>query len=139
MANFIVNGIYQGGSLTLDRIPREIVSIVNLEWPIDQRYAIPSHIQQILYMGIPDGGWPGNKWIHSIVNIIDNLLRLGPVYVHCFAGISRSCMVVVAYLMIHLRMTFDQAIEQIKHCNSECDMNEDFIEGLIELERVNHV
>lgn len=130
MANFVVNNLYQGASLSVEKIPTSIVSIINLEWPIQHNYYPPSHVHQVLYMGIPDGGWPGDNWIRSIVNIIDSLMALGPVYVHCFAGVSRSCMVVVAYLILHLGWTFHKAYDYIREVNPDCDMNEDFIEGL---------
>lgn len=54
----------------------------------------------------------------------------GTVLVHCNAGVSRSASVVIAYLMRHHCMTFDEAFRVVKEKRSFIRPNEGFIKQL---------
>ena len=93
---------------------KKIKSILNLcneeEAPIDEsfksvfnfkRYTLPDH--------------KVNKEIEifeikEIIKIIESLKSHGAIYVHCFAGVSRSSTMVIAYLMKKNRLSFEQAL-----------------------------
>jgi len=57
------------------------------------------------------------------------------VFVHCFAGVSRSGMVVTAYLMFKHGWTRDQALEFVRSKRPSAKPNGAFMELLLEWER----
>ena len=57
--------------------------------------------------------FPEKEAIISSVNIIENLMDKGAVYVHCFAGVERSPLVCIAYLMKHNNLNFQDALEYL--------------------------
>ncbi|TRY59779.1 hypothetical protein DNTS_027183 [Danionella cerebrum] len=61
----------------------------------------------------------------------------GKVLVHCAMGLSRSSSLVLAYLMIHEKMTLVEAIKAIAQHRNICP-NHGFIEQLRELDRSLH-
>ena len=58
-----------------------------------------------------------------------------PVLVHCFAGVSRSSSVVIAYLMRFKRMTFSQASHHLTDKHPRAQPNPKFLRDLIEYEK----
>ena len=80
---------------------------------------------------ISDGPFPGIKWLDMVVKCIANLIALDKkVYVHCYAGISRSTMVSAAYLMKTYGWIRDYALEYIAKINPRLDPNSNFLRGL---------
>ena len=59
----------------------------------------------------------------------------GRVLVHCFAGVSRSATVVVAYLITHRGMTYDQAIAVVREKRPKVNPNVGFLEQLQQLKK----
>src|SRR5207244_3704504 len=58
---------------------------------------------------------PSLDWLRRMVEFVDEQQKAGrPTYVHCFAGVSRSGMVVTAYLMFKYHWTRDQALEYVR-------------------------
>ena len=58
-----------------------------------------------------------------------------PVLVHCFAGVSRSSSVVIAYLMRFRKMTFQQASDYLTDKHPRAQPNPKFLRDLIEYEK----
>lgn len=56
----------------------------------------------------------------------------GPVLVHCFAGISRSSTIVLAYLMRFNNMHFSDAWQHLQKAHPRMSPNSKFVEDLIE-------
>lgn len=67
-------------------------------------------------------------YIHSTI------VSGGCVLVHCNAGVSRSASVVIAYLMKHYSMSFDEAFRFVKSKRSFIRPNTGFLEQLKEYE-----
>jgi len=72
-------------------------------------------------------------------NYLTNMVRLindhlsknkGAVLVHCFAGVSRSVSIVVAYLMCKYNMTFDQALAFVRKMRPIANPNYSFQQQL---------
>ena len=59
----------------------------------------------------------------------------GKVLVHCYAGISRSATVCLAYLMQTQRLTLDKAFTLLKSHRSKVNPNLNFMTQLAEFER----
>lgn len=58
----------------------------------------------------------------------------GNVLIHCVQGVSRSCSIVIAFLMKNHNLKFIQALELIKKVRPICNPNENFEKQLIDLE-----
>lgn len=59
----------------------------------------------------------------------------GRVLIHCFAGISRSPTLAIAYLMCNQRITFDEAYNRVKSMRPKISPNFNFIGQLTDFER----
>jgi len=89
------------------------------------------HYEQLHYRQYPllDGAYypPLRPSLDDGVQYIERAMeRDGRVFVHCFAGISRSASIVAGYLMKKNCWTPDQAIEYIQKRRSIADPNEVF-------------
>ncbi len=60
----------------------------------------------------------------------------GAVYVHCFAGISRSPTMVAAYLIRHHNMTATEALDYIRARRPKISPNDGFCNALLQWEGV---
>eukprot|EP00743_Colponemidia_sp_Colp-15_P006929 GILK01007478.1.p1 GENE.GILK01007478.1~~GILK01007478.1.p1 ORF type:complete len:333 (-),score=37.76 GILK01007478.1:278-1219(-) len=67
-------------------------------------------------------------WIHEAVE------KDGRVLVHCAMGISRSCTIVIAYLMRFHCWSFKVAFKHVRDNRRACYPNEGFLRSLIEYE-----
>lgn len=75
---------------------------------------------------------------YNIEKVLSDVLALinlvisyqGKVYIHCAMGISRSATIVIAYLIIHRQMSFDQAYEWVKSRRSWICPNPRFMKDL---------
>lgn len=63
----------------------------------------------------------------------------GSVLVHCHVGVSRSCAMTAAYLMMREGLTLDDAMSAIRESRPIAEPNQSFVSALSELEyRVRH-
>jgi len=67
-------------------------------------------------------------WIHVAIK------QGGTVFVHCAAGVSRSATMVLAYLMRHEGLAFEQALTTLRRCRSIVCPNDGFVQQLREYE-----
>jgi protein-tyrosine phosphatase len=83
---------------------------------------------------IPDAApAPSIDWLRQQVEFIDLQRRAGlPVYVHCQAGISRSVLVLAAYLMMRDGLTRDAALTAIRAKRSGAGPHAAFMPLLLE-------
>lgn len=75
-----------------------------------------------------DENEPISAHFKECIDFIDSID--GPVLIHCWAGISRSATIVVAYLMTKREMKFKEAIEFVKERRSFICPNDGFIDQL---------
>ena len=59
--------------------------------------------------------------------------QLTNVYVHCFAGVSRSAAIVCAYIMWKLKWNFETTIAFVKAKRIVANPNEGFVRQLMEI------
>lgn len=82
-----------------------------------------------------------NGALVSILKIIDNHLlnNLGGVLVHCYAGVSRSVSVVIAYLIWKYNMSYNDALNYIRSSRPIANPNPGFAIQLINFSRLKNI
>ncbi len=55
--------------------------------------------------------------LNESVSLIENLLKHGPVFVHCYAAVERSPLVCMAWLMKEHQLTFQQSLDYLMQTN----------------------
>jgi dual specificity phosphatase 12 len=68
--------------------------------------------------------------IETACQLLEDLLKKGPVYVHCYAGVSRSASVVAYHLMRTEGLTLAQALASIREKRPCINPNSGFIAQL---------
>ncbi len=89
----------------------------NSEIQIDQ-----NQIKKFLFnqFPIPDhrcNRFPTLNEIHQSIDLVDNLLNNGPVIVHCFAGIERSPLICMAWIMKKENLSTLEALQYMMEVN----------------------
>jgi len=125
----IEKGLFMGG--LVPKPPARVVAVLNL-CEFEDAYRAKHHHA----MPIPDANpAPSLKWLTEAVAFVEGHHGAGrPTYVHCFAGISRSGMVVTAYLMKKNNWTRDMALDHVRKNRPECSPNPAFMVRLQEWE-----
>ena len=68
-----------------------------------------------------------DRYFDSGTNFIYNNLKTTNVLVHCYAGVSRSASLVLAFLMKHHKLSLKDAFRKVKSVRTQIDPNEGFI------------
>jgi hypothetical protein len=128
--SLIEDGLYMGGDVK--EPPPDTDAVLNL-----CRRDDPYRTDIYLWEPIPDcAPAPRLAWLRRMVEFVDAKKREGlTTYVHCRAGVSRSGMVVVAYLMYKNHWTRDQALAFVREKRPQVRPNPAFMERLLEWER----
>jgi hypothetical protein len=126
----IEDKLYMGGFV--QRPPRGTKAALNL-CESEDPYRCDVHS----WKPIPDREpAPSLRWLWDRVMFIDDQQRAGlRTYVHCRAGISRSGMVVVAYLMYRNKWTRDDALADVRTKRPDVRPNVAFMRLLLEWEK----
>ena len=56
--------------------------------------------------------------LNLAINTLAEIMEIGPVYIHCVAGIERSPLVCMAWLVKHYDLTPTQALEYLMDVNT---------------------
>ncbi|KAL7210270.1 hypothetical protein ACSBR1_031772 [Camellia fascicularis] len=98
----------------------------------------PAHPNDFVYkvVSVPDRADINiAQYFDECFNFIDGAKRMhGGVMVHCFAGISRSVTIVVAYLMKKRGMSLSEALEHVRSKRPMAAPNSGFMSQLHEFE-----
>lgn len=73
------------------------------------------------------------KFFKDAITYIEN--SFGKVYVHCWAGISRSATIVIAYLMWKNKLSYNEAYWSVKNKRKFISPNDGFVRQLKEFEK----
>ena len=68
---------------------------------INERFVLPDHTFR---------KYPEPEEILKVLKILENLIKNGPVYVHCFAGVERSPLVCMAWLIKKYNMGVNESL-----------------------------
>jgi protein-tyrosine phosphatase len=126
----IEDGVYLGGRVS--EPPPGTRAVLNLCETED-----PYQAEVHRWEPIPDAEpAPGIDWLRQQVEFIDQQRRAGrPLFVHCRAGVSRSGMVTVAYLMWRNRWSRDEALTFVRSQREVVRPNPAFMALLLKWEQ----
>jgi hypothetical protein len=131
--SLIEPGLYMGGDVA--KPPGGTHAVLNLCEKPDP-YERPVHLWEPIRDAEPA---PEVAWLRRMVEFVDTQRRKGrTTYVHCFNGVSRSGLVVVAYLMFAHDWTRDEALEFVRQKRPITRPNPAFMRLLLEWERFLH-
>lgn len=143
--------LFLGGAITALNITKLVQLGINLVINVSQeKYPFSlhslSHVNttkeyyekaNINFIGIAADDCPSfnlTKYFIPVSEIIDKALKNNErVFIHCFAGISRSATIVIAFLVLKKNMSVSQAIHYIRK-KRPINPNEGFINQLCILE-----
>jgi hypothetical protein len=122
-------GLYMGGAV--EKPPFGTTAVLNLcEQP--DPYQCGIHLWEPIRDGTPA---PSTDWLRRMVEFVDTQRRARrTVYVHCYHGVSRSGMVVTAYVMYKNNWTRDEALEYVRSKRPMVRPNRAFMQLLLEWE-----
>jgi len=120
-------GVFLGGFI--DKPPPGIDAVLNLCEFEDSFAAL-----KMRWRPIRDAGpAPDLKWLQEQVDFLAEQRSAGrSIYVHCYAGVSRSATVLAAYYMQQKDLTRDQALEFLKTKRPQIRPNPAFMEMLLD-------
>ncbi len=126
----IENGLFMGGFV--DKAPPGVVAVLNV-CTFEDKF----RVKYEKWMPILDAEpAPTLDWLRDAVRFVDdNRKKDRPTYIHCYAGISRSGMVVMAYLMQKNNWTRDDTLAFVRKTRPIADPNPAFMERLLEWEK----
>ena len=128
--SLIEDGLWMGGDT--DKAPPGTYAVLNL-CEKDDPYRCEVHIWEPIRDAAPA---PNLDWLKKQVDFVAQHHAAGKtVYVHCFAGRSRSGMVITAYLMQKHGWSRDEAIVNIQEKRPQLKVNAAFMELLGEWEK----
>jgi hypothetical protein len=127
----IEEGLYVGGSVT--EPPPGTRAVLNL---CDRKD--PYEVEACLTDVIADGyKSPGVDWLRRMVEFVDAQRTEGrTTYIHCNAGVSRSGLVITAYVMSRHHWGRDKALAYVRSKRPQIQPNSTFMQLLAELEAV---
>ena len=73
-----------------------------------KRYVLPDHKTGKIFSSME---------LNESLVILRNLLKSGPVFVHCYAAVERSPLVCMAWLMKEHRLTLQQSLDYLMQTN----------------------
>lgn len=123
-------GLYMGGDVQAP--PPGARAVLNLCQAKDP-YECEVHVWEAIRDSAPA---PDLDWIMRKVDFVADQRQAGrTVYIHCRNGVSRSGMVVTAYIMHKHKLSRDDALAQIRKKRPEVRPNMAFMERLLEWEQ----
>ena len=101
----------------------EIKNDLNLDELFEhKRYVLPDHKTGKILSSIE---------LNESLEILRNLLKSGPVFVHCYAAVERSPLVCMAWLMKEHHLTLQQSLDYLMQTNPGTNPLPDQLRGKI--------
>lgn len=156
--NEIIPGLFLGpmyvleteweGDLAEKNVQRIVRVVIEPSEPPKRNDGTPISLLHIPILDQPDVDISAHfakvaDFIHEVVSqreaLKDAAGHPASVYVHCSAGVSRSCTMVCSYLMIKHGKTAAQALRLVSHQRNVVEPNHGFVQQLLQLEKAQHL
>ena len=138
----IIDNLYLGSVENVTDIflkNNNIHTLINVAEECEYKLSSVTDKDNIMYyhFGIIDDMYDISDWLHTIPSIINKRIHLGPILIHCKAGLSRSPTFVLAYMIKYLSMDLSTSI---CHLRNLCQImpNPSFMSQLMTLETEIH-
>jgi hypothetical protein len=129
--SLIEEGLYMGGDV--DEPPPGTAAVLNL-CEREDPYQCEVHVWESIHDGSPA---PSIDWLRQQVKFIDRQRQADlTTYIHCRNGVSRSGMVVTAYIMYENHWSRNRALAFVRSKRPIARPNPAFMKRLIDWERV---
>lgn len=135
----MVNKCAEGNSLQCPLSKKNIRHILNVTKANSVGVHLPKNYKSYYYYRIPVDDDPNERlfeYFISAVQLLDSWISSGnAVVVHCVMGISRSCSIILAYLIYKYHMTTEEALLYVKKRRPIVNPNHGFLAQLQEFEK----
>lgn len=78
-----------------------------------KRYILPDHSYGIS---------PTKTQVLDVLILIEELKKNGPIFLHCKAGVERSPIICLAWLLKHMNLSLDNALEYLKEVHPKTNI-----------------
>ena len=116
-----------------------ISSILNLcdpaEGELSRQFKENFHCENYVLPDHRNKRFPNENEIDSATNLLEDLMIRGSVYVHCFAGVERSPLICISYLMKHKNLEKQDALEYLMQIHSSTNPLKGQLETLSKLRK----
>ena len=133
-----VGGLYLGNMSAARKIHTfttcKINSILTVSAETWLEYDSKSDLKHYRIKALDTIGFNISKHFDEGIQFIRKSLESGNILVHCFAGISRSATIVIAYLMQEKSMNLKAALELVQSKRTIASPNDGFMRQLSEFE-----
>ena len=138
--NHIIDNIYLGNAYnacdTTFLNNNNIKNIINVTREIPNWYP-----EKYRYLKIPVRDTRDSfldNYYRECYDFIINSPKKTNIFIHCYMGSSRSASIVVYYIMKRHNKTFTEALEHIKSCRSNININTNFSDEIKFLEKLDY-
>ena len=108
-----------------------VTHIVNLVGDLCDNY-FPDHFQYMRLFLLDHAGEDIICVLYPIIELVERCRLEGKrVLIHCQQGVSRSCVLCIAYIMYHMQMDYDAAFQYVRARRGICRPNVGFMAQLI--------
>ena len=132
-----IGALFQGGIQPLkdkkwikDNKITAVVSVL-----LEETVKLGSSIPHLVVPVMEEGNYDIYQYFDTAYKFIEENLTSGKnVYIHCYAGMTRSSTITTAFLMKYKKLKFDEAFKYLKSKRSIAKLNKPFHNDLIKYE-----
>lgn len=134
-----VGGLYlgslRGAQDVITLLDLKINSVLTVAAGTRLRYDVDLMANHTIIPAEDDEEYDLAKDFEEAIEFISETIKSGNVFVHCFAGVSRSATIVLAYLIYELKMELQAALKHVKERRWIVNPNAGFLKQLADFEK----
>lgn len=109
-----------------------VLTVAAKSYLVYEKEDIPNHL---IIEADDEADYDLSQHFDTALEFIGKHLETGNVFVHCFAGVSRSATVVIAYLLKEWRKSLTEVTKYVKQKRGVASPNRGFYKQLMEFEK----